>query len=58
MPIVKFVNEKKEIEVPPGANLNAYAGLAMQFRQRVVQELERLARKYPDHKPRMWDMGM
>ena len=44
-------------EVPPGANLNSYAGLAVQFRQRVLDEKRRLAEMYPDRKPRLWDVG-
>ena len=44
-------------EVPPGANLNSYAGLAVQFRQRVVDEKRRLTEMYPDRKPRLWDVG-
>lgn len=44
-------------EVPPGANLNAYAGLAVQYRQRILQEMTRLSRQYPDRKPRLWDVG-
>lgn len=49
---------RRASEVPPGANLNSYAGLAIQYRQRVNQELERLARQYPDHKSRQWDLGL
>lgn len=48
---------RRASEVPPGANLNSYAGLALQFRQRVVDEKWRLTEMYPDRKPRLWDVG-
>lgn len=43
-------------EVGPGANLSSSNALRAQFRQRYVEEANRLSKMFPNRKRRMWDL--
>lgn len=49
---------RRASEVPPGANLNSYAGLALRYRQSLIAEKNRLSQQFPDRKSRVWDLGL